>query len=194
MLDTLVFLFGHNQHASFKRNLKFYSSKISSFINCFWLTIKKWFLLMIRYIIYFMFVWPKRLDRPFSCIICILSLFGCSLRTCLGQNPATFSTVRLRLLCENERAQRQDLLLGARTIYLQKIWTPWEEAIMSDSSSKMSLLRPSWLWSLARKGLKSRKSQAMYFCIWSPTVSLFLLSLLIFGKLYIWKYGLFLVS
>ena len=29
MLDTLVFLFGHNQHASFKRNLKFYSSKIS---------------------------------------------------------------------------------------------------------------------------------------------------------------------
>ena len=84
------------QHASFKRNLKFYSSKISSFINCFWLTIKKWFLLMIRYIIYFMFVWPKRLDRPSSCIICILSLFGCSLRTCLGQNPATFSTVRLR--------------------------------------------------------------------------------------------------
>jgi len=25
------------------------------------------------------------------------------------------------LLCEDERAQRQDLLMGARTIYLQKI-------------------------------------------------------------------------
>ena len=97
MLDTLVFLFGHNQHASFKRNLKFYSSKISFLHQLFlaWI-IKKWFLLMIRYIIYFMLVWSKRLDRPSSCIICILSLFGCSLRTCLGQNPATFSTVRLR--------------------------------------------------------------------------------------------------